>query len=245
MSEQTRRARFVLSSRASGGRQQVDIRGNECGLRSTWAWALGLNVSVDLSLPLNAIGRPLQDSIRELRRGYQSVSECLEQALADCEQRGSDLADCRRQLAEARRSLSECERQIAERTRAESELSNRTSAIKKQLDAKSAELAQANERILRVQGECTQSQQRLEMAAEQTEHLRAQIARLETDHRENRDELSQLRGQFAPLAEAASEAVRLARRTRRGASRSESTTRPAQLARRWRRTANAACGVSI
>lgn len=166
-------------------------------------------MSVDLSLPLNAIGRPLQDSIRELRRGYQSVSECLEQALADCEQRGSDLADCRRQLAEARRSLSECERQIAERTRAENELSNRTSAIKKQLDAKSAELAQANERILRVQGDCTQSQQRLEMAAEQTEHLRAQIARLETDHRENRDELSQLRGQFAPLAEAASEAVRL------------------------------------
>jgi chromosome segregation ATPase len=170
---------------------------------------LGLNVSVDLSLPLNAIGRPLQESIRELRRGYQSVSECLEQALADCEQRGSELADCRRQLAEARRSLSECERQIAERTRNETELTNRTSAIKKQLDAKSAELTQANERILRVQGECTQSQQRLEMAAEQTEHLRAQIARLEADHRESRDELSQLRGQFAPLAEAAAEAVRL------------------------------------
>ncbi len=168
-----------------------------------------MNVSVDLSLPLNAIGRPLQDSIRELRRGYQSVSECLEQTLADCEQRGSELADCRRQLAEARRSLSEYERQLAERVRAENELSGRCGSIKKQLDTKSAELTQAQEKIIQLQGECEQNRQRLEMAAEQAQHLRSQVERLERDYREGREELSQLRGQFAPLAEAAADAVRL------------------------------------
>lgn len=171
--------------------------------------ALDLNVSVDLSIPLTAIGRPLQESIRELRRGYQSVSECLELTLADCEQRGSELADCRRQLAEARRNLSEYERQLAERVRAENELSGRCGAIKKQLEAKSVELTQAQEKIIQLQGECEQNRQRLEMAAEQAQHLRSQVERLERDYRESREELAQLRGQFAPLAEAATDAVRL------------------------------------
>ncbi|MEX0677078.1 MAG: hypothetical protein WD063_08385 [Pirellulales bacterium] len=170
---------------------------------------MGLNLSLDLSQPLKALGRPLQESIRELRRGYQSVSECLEETLVDCEQRGRELADCRRQLAEARRSLSECERQIADRARAEAELSNRCTTLKKHFEAKADELSQANQRITQVQGECSQNQQRLDLQAEQSEQLRAQIARLESDYREARDELAQLRGQFAPLAETASEAARL------------------------------------
>ena len=166
-------------------------------------------MSLDLSLPLKALGRPLQESIRELRRGYQSVSECLEQALADCEQRGAEVADCRRQLAEARRSLSECERQIADRARAETDLSSRCATFKKQLEAKAAELSQANERITQVQAECSHNQNRLELQAEQCEQLRAQVARLETDYREARGEVGQLRSQFAPLAENAVEAARL------------------------------------
>jgi chromosome segregation ATPase len=168
-----------------------------------------LNVSLDLSLPLKALGRPLQESIRELRRGYQSVSECLEQALTDCEQRGSELADCCRQLAEARQRLSECERQIADRARTEGNLSNRCATLEKRLEIKTAELSQANENVVHAQAECTHHQQRLELQAEQSDQLRARIARLEADYGEAREELGQLRGQFAPLAETASEAARL------------------------------------
>ena len=65
------------------------------------------NVPLDLAIPLKSIEHPLHDSIRELRQGYQSLSDCVEQAMAECDQRGSELADCRRQLAEARRSLME------------------------------------------------------------------------------------------------------------------------------------------
>ncbi len=170
---------------------------------------MGLNVSLDLSLRLKALGRPLQESIRELRRGYQSVSECLEQALADCEQRGSELADCRHQLVEARQSLSQCERQIADRAGAEADLSNRCATLEQHLEIKTAELSQAHEKVIHAQAECAQHHQRLELQAEQSDELGARIARLESDYGEARDELGQLRGQFAPLAETASEAARL------------------------------------
>lgn len=197
---------------------------------------VGFTVSLDLSLPLKALGRPLQESIRELRRGYQSVSECLEQALADCEQRGSELADCRHQLAETRRGLSERERQIAERTRAEAELSNCCSSLQANLESKTAELSQAHERMVQIQGACSKNEQRLELQAEQSEQLHAQIARLESDYREARDELTQLRGQFTPLAEAASEAARL---------RGELSAAQVEMARLRDQVANPAEGVEL
>src|SRR5262249_55925838 len=81
--------------------------------------------------------------------------------------------------------------------------------LKKHFEAKAAELAQAQEMIAQVQAQCAQSSQRLELQVERSEHLQTQIARLESDYAAAREELSQLRGQFAPLAEAAAEAARV------------------------------------
>lgn len=168
-----------------------------------------LNVSVDLSIPLKSLEQPLRDSIRELRRGYQAVSDCLEQTMAECDTRGTELADCRRQLAEARRSLSECEKQLAERTRADGDLAHRYAALKKQVEARQTELSQANDRATHAQAEGAQSKQRLELQIEQNQQLRQQTERLQADAESARGELAQLRTQFTALAESAAEAVKL------------------------------------
>ena len=166
-------------------------------------------MSLDLSLPLKAIQHPLHDSIRELREGYQSLSDCVEQAMADCEQRGAELADCRRQLAEARRSLIEQEKNLSERTKAEADAARRAMVLKKQLEAAHTELSQANEKLLHVQAEELQSRQRLEIQVEYNQQLQTQIERLKSDDEQTRGELAQLRSQFGPLTEATVEAAKL------------------------------------
>ncbi len=153
--------------------------------------------------------RPLRDSIGELRLGHQSVSEYLEQALAECELCEAELADCRRQFAEARRSLRECEKQIAERTGAETDLLSRCSVLKQDLDSKELELAQANDRAAEAQARSAQGGERLEIQIEQNQQLREQVGRLETQREALDNELAQLRGQFAPLAESVTETARL------------------------------------
>ena len=107
----------------------------------------GRNVAFDFAVPLKLLKQPLHDSIDELRQGYQSLSECVEQSIAECEQRGAELADCRRQLAEARRSLMEQEKALAERDQAAADATRRVTATTKQLEAGQAELAQANEKL--------------------------------------------------------------------------------------------------
>ena len=44
-------------------------------------------MSVDILSPLKAIERPVRESIRELRKDCQSLAECLEEALAECDRR--------------------------------------------------------------------------------------------------------------------------------------------------------------
>jgi chromosome segregation ATPase len=166
-------------------------------------------VSVELSVPLKSLEQPLRESIRELRRGYQSVSECLEQTMAECDVRGAELADCRRQLAESRRSLSECERQLAERTRADADLVHRYANLKKQLEAKQAELTQTCEKFQQAQTETAQDKQRLQLQIESAQQLNEQIERIKAQHDASLAELSQLRSQFAPLAESAAETLQL------------------------------------
>jgi chromosome segregation ATPase len=167
------------------------------------------NVSFDLALPLNLLKQPLHDSIDELRQGYRSLSECVEQAVSECEQRASDLADCRRQLAEARRSMLEQEKALAERTHAEAEATRRLTELSNRFDATQADLAQSQEALLRIQGEELQARQRLELQLEHHQQLQGQIDQLKQDAAQARDELVQLRTQFGPLTESAIEAERL------------------------------------
>jgi chromosome segregation ATPase len=167
------------------------------------------NVSFDLALPFNLLKQPLHDSIDELRQGYRSLSECVEQAVTECEQRGSELADCRRQLAEARRSMLEQEKALAERTHAEAEATRRLTELSKRFDATQAELTQAQETLMRLQGEELQARQRVEVQVEHTQQLQGQIEQLKQDATQARDESVQLRAQFGPLTESAIEAERL------------------------------------
>jgi chromosome segregation ATPase len=170
---------------------------------------MGLNVSVDFSLPLKTLEQPLRNSIQELRRGYQSVSECLEQSLAESEARGAELADCRRQLAEARRSLSECERQLAERTRGEAELNGKFATLKKHLEGKQAEWTQTSERTSALQIESAQAKDRLQVQLEQSQAARQQIESLEAERQQWLAELAELRTQLGPMTASAAEAARL------------------------------------
>lgn len=166
-------------------------------------------VSIDVSQPLKAIEHPLQDAIRELRQGYQTVSECLQQTIAECDLRGNELADCRRQLAEARRSLSEYERQVGERARAESDLLNRCATLKRHLDAKQTELAQTNERLAQTQADTAGFKQKLETQQEHNRQLRAQFEHLTGERDAARNELAQLQSQVTPLTDNISETATL------------------------------------
>jgi chromosome segregation ATPase len=123
--------------------------------------------------------------------GYQSVSECLEQTMAECDLRAAELDDSRRQLAHACRNLSACEKQLAERTAAEADLANRCGTQKTDLDAKQSQLAAANER--------------LQIQVEQNQQSRRQNEQAETEREALRGEVAQLRAQFGPLAELATE----------------------------------------
>lgn len=167
------------------------------------------NVSVELSLPLKSLGQPLRDSIRELRLGYQPVSECLEQTMAECDLRVAELGDCRRQLAQARESLSECEKQVAERNGVEADLANQCGTLQKALESKQTELAQAADQFAHAQAASTQANERLEIQIEQNQQLRQQVARAESDREALRGDVAQLRAQFGPLAESVTEAARL------------------------------------
>jgi chromosome segregation ATPase len=170
---------------------------------------MGRNVSLDFSGPLKLLKQPLHDSIDELREGYRSLSECVEQAVSECEQRGTELADCRSQLAEARRSLLELEKVLSERTNAEADATRRSTEQKQQLDSVQAELAESTNKIQASQAEEFQCRQRLEVQIERNQQLQSQIERLQDDETESRNELTQLRAQFGPLTEATVEAARV------------------------------------
>lgn len=170
---------------------------------------MGPNVSLDLALPLKLFEQPLHDSIHELHQGYQSLSDCVDQAMAECEQRGTELAECRSQLAEARRGLLEQEKELAERTRAEADATRSLGELKPRLEATLAELAEANEKLTHAQSDELQSGLRLEVQLERDQQLQAQIEQLQNEGNQSRDELAQLRVQFGPLTEATVEAARL------------------------------------
>jgi DNA repair exonuclease SbcCD ATPase subunit len=166
-------------------------------------------VSIDILPTLQSFEHPLQESIRQLRQGYQSIQQCLDEALSECDARAAALAESKRQLAEAQRSLSERERQLAEHVKAESEAVGRANALRKHVEARQAELAQANEKLMQSQHETAQSQNRLELQVEQNQQMRAQIERLNGECEASRGDLAQLRAQFAPLMQAAAEAAQL------------------------------------
>jgi chromosome segregation ATPase len=166
-------------------------------------------VSFDLALPLNLLKQPLHDSIEELREGYRSLSECVEHAVTECEQRGTELADCRRQLAEARRSMLEQEKALAKQAEAETDASRRWSELEQRFNTTQAELSQAREELMRVRSDEVQSRQRLELQLEHNQQLQEQIEPLKQSATQSHDELSQLRVQFGPLTETAVEAERL------------------------------------
>ena len=75
-----------------------------------------------------------------------------------------------------------------------------------------AALAATRERLAVAEAAILQGREGLQLQIEQCGQLRSEIERLESQREAARDELSQLRGQFAPLAENAAEAARLARR---------------------------------
>jgi chromosome segregation ATPase len=193
---------------------------------------------------LRAFERPLHDSITDLRRGYQTVSECLEQTLAESDMRAAELANARRQLAESRRSLSECERQLAERTRADSELAHRCATLKKQLEAKQAELAQGGDRLAQVHAESVTAKEMLESANEHNQQLHEELKKLRSEVDFARTELAQARSQSGPSTEAAElrsqlaqAQAQIARLQQAGASRHDSSVDAALEAERSQREA--------
>jgi chromosome segregation ATPase len=201
-------------------------------------------VSAEVIQMLRTFERPLHDSITDLRRGYQTVSECLEQTLGESDMRAAELANCRRQLAESRRSLSECERQLAERTRADSELAHRCATLKKQLEAKQAELAQAGDRLAQAQAESVTGKEMLESAKEHNQELHADVKKLQSELDLARTELSQTRLQTGPSTEAvelrsqlAQAQAQIARLQQTGAGRHDTPVDAALEAERSQREA--------
>ncbi len=188
----------------------------------------GIDVSIDLRPSLKALENPLRDSVRQLRQGYQSVHQYLDEALAESDARAAALADCRRQLAEARRSLSESERQSAERSKAEADAIARAAQLKKLVEQRQGELATASEKLLHAQNESAQLQQRLELQSEQQRQLREQIERLQAEHQAASGELAQMRSQVAPWVQAVAEAAQL--RAELAAAQGESARLREQLA---------------
>ena len=169
----------------------------------------GRYVSLDFAVPLKLLKQPLHDSIDELRAGYRALSECVEQAVAECEQRGAALDDCRRQLAEARRSLLEQEKLLAQRTGCAEDTTRRLTEQSEQLEAIRAELAESLEKASHAQASESESRQRFEVQQERVKQLEAQLGRSETTEAELRKELGQLREQLGPLTEATVDAARL------------------------------------
>jgi len=201
-------------------------------------------VSAEVIQMLRTFERPLHDSITDLRRGYQTVSECLEQTLAESDMRAAELANCRRQLAESRRSLSECERQLAERTRADSELAHRCATLKKQLEAKQAELAQASDRLAQYQAESVTGKEMLESAKEHNQQLHAEVKKLQSELDFARTDLAQARSQSGPSSEAvelrsqlAQAQAQIASLQQTGTSRNDSSVDAALEAERSQREA--------
>ena len=170
---------------------------------------MGSNVSIACSWLSQVIEFPLQDSIRELRTGYQSVSECLEQSLAECDLRTAELVDCRQQLMAANRNLAEQEHRLAQRAQAEADAQSQCAALRQRVDAMQSQLGEWQLQASAAQAEAERNQQRLEIQIEHNQQLLAQMSRLESEGEVSRDELAQLRAQFGPLAEAASDTGRL------------------------------------
>jgi chromosome segregation ATPase len=188
-----------------------------------------LNVSLAGSSFSKAVEFPLHESIRELRTGYESVSECLEQSLAECDLRAAELVDCRQQLMTANRNLADQEHRLAERARTEADAQSRCAALQQRVDAMQSQLGELQLLASGAQAEAAQSQQRLEIQIEHNGQLHAQMTRFESEGEVSRSELAQLRAQFGPLAESASDAARL---------RGELASAEAELARLRDQTAS-------
>jgi chromosome segregation ATPase len=166
-------------------------------------------VSTERSLPLKSLANPLRDSIRELRVGYQSMSECLELTMAECDLRAVEVEDCHRQLVHARRSLNECQQQLAAREAADAETANRCMAQANELEAKQLQLTQALEQLAQARGESARAAERLELQIEQNQQLRRQFEQAEKEREALRGDIAQLRTQFGPLAESVTECAAL------------------------------------
>jgi chromosome segregation ATPase len=175
------------------------------GLRE--ARRAGSNVSTEPSL--KSLTNPLRDSIRELRVGYQSMSECLELTMAECDLRAVELEDCHRKLVHARRSLGECQQQLAARGAADAEIANRCAAQANELGAKQLQLTQALEQLGQAQAESARATERLEFQVEQNQQLRRQFEQAETEREALRGDMAQLRSQFGPLAESVTDSASL------------------------------------
>jgi len=154
-------------------------------------------VSVDLAVPLMSAENSIQGSLYELRRGYQAVADCLEDAFSDCDVQQAELNDCQRQLAEARRNLAASNKQLAERNEAEGELLQQCAALKKQFEAKQAAWVQATEAMVEAQTENATLRHRLTLQAEAMEQLRGELQRVEADRNAARAECLQWKSQPA------------------------------------------------
>ncbi len=166
-------------------------------------------MSTELSPPPKPPTNPLRDSIRELRQGYQSVTECLELSMAECDLRAIELEDCRRQLAHARQSQNECEQRLARLSAAEAEVNGRCAALTSELAAKQVQLSEILEQLAHARAECVRASERLDLQVEQNQQLRHQME-IAVKEREALGELmAQLRSQPATAETSATETATL------------------------------------
>ena len=171
-------------------------------------------MSTELSPPPKPPINPLRDSIRELRQGYQSVTECLELSMAECDLRAIELEDCRRQLAHARQSQSECEQRLARLSAAEAEVNGRCASLTSELAAKQVQLGEILEQLAHARAECVRASERLELQVEQNQQLRHQME-VAVKEREALGELmAQLRSQPVTVEASATETATLRARGR-------------------------------
>jgi chromosome segregation ATPase len=170
---------------------------------------MGGNVSVDLSELAQSFDDPLRELVRELRRGYQSIAECLEQTTAECEVRTAELADYSRQLATARQTQLEQEQEIAKRTAAQTTESHRCAALKEQLEAIHEELRQTIEKLRVVEVENAQVRQQLSDQSEQTRLFQNQADRAIAERDRAQADASQLRERLESMSASAVDAATL------------------------------------
>ncbi len=166
-------------------------------------------MGANLSALAKSFDVPLRDLVRELRRGYQSISECLEQTTAECDARAAELADCQRQLADAQRMIVDQELQMAQWANGQATESNRCAAHKEQMEAKQWELDQTIERLRLAEAENAQSKEWLQGQIDQNRQIHTEVERMSSDNDRSRNELAQLHAQLTSLTDTAVGAAEL------------------------------------